>query len=67
MLVLARKAGERIQLGDNVTVRVLSIHEGRVRLGIEAPETIRIRRAELPASTVPTTIPIVVPSLKPNA
>lgn len=47
MLVLSRKAGERIQIGDDVTLTVISVKGKRVRLGIEAPEHCRIVRDEV--------------------
>ncbi len=45
MLVLARKASETIQIGDNITVKVLSIRGGQVKLGIEAPSGVRVSRS----------------------
>ncbi|NLM83730.1 MAG: carbon storage regulator CsrA [Clostridiales bacterium] len=47
MLVLTRKLNEALKIGDDVTVTVLSIDGDRIRLGIEAPEEIRIVRKEL--------------------
>jgi carbon storage regulator len=47
MLVLTRKKGEAIHIGDEVEVRVLSVQGNRVRLGIEAPAHIDVRRGEL--------------------
>ena len=46
MLSLTRKAGERIIIGDKIWVKVLSVAGGVVRLGIEAPEEIKIDRLE---------------------
>lgn len=46
MLVLSRKKGEKIVIGD-VTVEVVEIGGNRVRLGVTAPETTRILRGEL--------------------
>jgi carbon storage regulator CsrA len=48
MLVLSRKAGEKIRIGHNVELVVTQIGKGRVRLGIVAPENVHIRRSELP-------------------
>ena len=45
MLVLARKTSETIQIGDNITVKVLSIRGGQVKLGIEAPDGVRVSRS----------------------
>jgi carbon storage regulator CsrA len=47
MLVLTRKVGERIQIGDNVTIVVTKCAGNRVTLGIEAPKNVRIIRGEL--------------------
>lgn len=47
MLVLSRKVGERIVIGDNVTVTVVRITGGGVRLGIEAPAEMAVVREEL--------------------
>jgi carbon storage regulator len=47
MLVFTRKAGERIQLGDQITVTVVKISGNMVRLGIEAPEHMGVVRQEL--------------------
>ena len=38
MLVLSRRVGERIVIDDNITVTVVEIQAGKIRLGIEAPE-----------------------------
>jgi carbon storage regulator len=48
MLVLSRKIGEKVVIGDGITVVVKRIHGQRVTFGIEAPETVRIVRGELP-------------------
>jgi len=47
MLVLARKLNEAIKIGDNIEVKVLSIENGVVKLGIDAPRSIEILRNEL--------------------
>ena len=47
MLVLARKAEESIQLGDDIIVKVISIDKGVVKLGIDAPRDVNIIRSEL--------------------
>lgn len=48
MLVLSRKVGERLVIGDNITVVINRIAGNRVTIGIEAPNDIRIVRGELP-------------------
>jgi carbon storage regulator CsrA len=47
MLVLTRKSNESIVIGDNVRVTVVEIGPGRVRIGIEAPKSVRVDRAEI--------------------
>ena len=47
MLVLSRKTGERIRIGDSVTITVVRITGGGVRLGIEAPHDLPVVREEL--------------------
>jgi carbon storage regulator len=47
MLVLTRKVGERIYIGDGITVTVLELKGTRVRLGVDAPGDVRIVRSEL--------------------
>lgn len=50
MLVLSRKVGERIQIGDNITIVVNRIAGNRVTIGVEAPAEMRIVRSELEAA-----------------
>jgi carbon storage regulator len=47
VLVLSRKTGERILIGDKITVTVVKIGHGGVRLGIEAPAEMAVVRQEL--------------------
>ncbi len=47
MLVLTRKVGEQILIGDEVVVSIVAIEGGRVRLGVKAPMHVRILRQEL--------------------
>ena len=47
MLVLNRKAGERIVINEEIEVTVTRIGHGRVQIGIAAPQSVVIRRAEL--------------------
>jgi len=49
MLVLSRKEGEKLVIGDNITVVVSRVAGNRVTLGIEAPSDVRIIRGELKA------------------
>ncbi|MFO0895962.1 MAG: carbon storage regulator [Pirellulales bacterium] len=50
MLVLSRKSGESVQLGGaagEIVIKVIDLGGGRVRLGIEAPQSVTIVRSEL--------------------
>lgn len=56
MLVLSRKPGERIFIGDNVAVTIVRIGPNTVKLGIEAPRDMNIVREELCAGALPKAI-----------
>lgn len=47
MLVLARRKGQVINIGDDITVTVVSAENGHVRIGIEAPHDIPVHRHEV--------------------
>lgn len=47
MLILTRRSGESIYIGDNVVVTVLGVVGNQVRFGVEAPRSITIDRAEV--------------------
>ncbi len=47
MLVLSRKRSERILIGDEISITVVSIDRNQVRIGIEAPPHIGVLRSEL--------------------
>ena len=47
MLVLTRKLGEVIAIGDNVKIKVVDLKGNQVRIGIEAPDDMRIYREEI--------------------
>ena len=51
MLVLTRKADESIVIDGRITIKVLQLRGNRIRLGIEAPPEVVVRRAELPPLT----------------
>lgn len=48
MLVVTRKINQAVLLGENVRVVVLAVDRDQVKLGIEAPQDVHVRRAELP-------------------
>jgi carbon storage regulator len=55
MLVLSRKVGEKLVIGDNITIVVNRVAGNRVTIGIEAPDSVRVIRAELkPSADAPT-------------
>ncbi|MCZ2341598.1 MAG: carbon storage regulator [Bacteroidales bacterium] len=47
MLVLSHKVGEQVIIGDNIRVTVVSLGPGRVKIGIEAPESVAVNRQEI--------------------
>lgn len=47
MLVLSRRAGESVVLGDDITVTVLEVRGDVVRIGIDAPRSLKVHRSEL--------------------
>lgn len=47
MLILARKIGEAIKIADEITIKVMEIKGGQVKIGIEAPHHITIHRNEV--------------------
>jgi carbon storage regulator len=47
MLVLARKIGERIMIGDDIEVSIIDIRGDSVKLGIDAPKAVKVYRKEV--------------------
>ena len=47
MLILSRRVGETIHVGDSVTVTVLGVARGQVKIGIEAPRELTVHREEV--------------------
>ncbi|MBW2345420.1 MAG: carbon storage regulator CsrA [Deltaproteobacteria bacterium] len=47
MLILTRKLGERITIGDDIVITLLEIKGAQVKMGIEAPRSISIHRQEI--------------------
>lgn len=47
MLVLSRKIGESLRIGEDIELVILDVNRGQVRIGIEAPKTTNIVRSEL--------------------
>jgi carbon storage regulator len=63
MLVLSRRKGEQIQIGNGVTVTLISVCGNRAHIGIEAPCDVRILRQELTENTASGS-PVSVKSMK---
>lgn len=53
MLVLTRKRDEMITIGSDIVIRVIKTGKGSVKIGIEAPASVRVRRSELAANETP--------------
>ncbi|MGJ3495345.1 Carbon storage regulator (plasmid) [Piscirickettsia salmonis] len=47
MLVLTRKCGQTIFIDENITIKVLSVVNGQVRIGIDAPQEVQIQRDDV--------------------
>ena len=47
MLVLARRLGESILVGEGIQITVIELHKNRVKIGIDAPKDVTILRKEL--------------------
>ncbi len=50
MLILNRKAGESIRIGDDIEIKIVSVEGGQVKVGIDAPRNVSIHRQEIYAS-----------------
>lgn len=47
MLALSRKPNESIKIGENITITVVDVQGGKIKLGIEAPRDVPVMRSEL--------------------
>ena len=47
MLILMRRAGESIRIGDDITVKIVNVDRNRVRVGVNAPREVRVDREEV--------------------
>jgi len=47
MLILTRRIGESLMIGDEITITVLNVKGNQVRLGIDAPKTVSVHREEV--------------------
>ena len=72
MLIITRRAGEKMMIGDEIVVEILEIVGNQVRVGIQAPQSIRVYREEIwravqdenraAASDAPATLPLGPPA-----
>ncbi len=68
MLIITRRAGEKLMIGDDVVVEIMEIVGNQVRVGIQAPQSVRVYREEIwravqdenraAASDAPATLPV---------
>lgn len=47
MLILARRVGETLNIGDDITVTVLAVNGSQVRIGVNAPKEVEVHRDEI--------------------
>lgn len=47
MLILKRKIDEEIKIGSDITIKILSIADNQVKIGIEAPKSVEVYRSEI--------------------
>ncbi len=57
MLVLSRKVGEKIVIGDNITVTLVRLAGNRVAIGVDAPDRVRVVRGEIMEGAGPSQRP----------
>ena len=57
MLILTRRVGEAVKIGDDVTITVLRIKGNQVRIGVDAPKSLSVRRDELDQRDVAASAP----------
>lgn len=47
MLILARRTDEKIRIGENIVITIIEIHGDQVKIGVEAPKTVKVFRQEV--------------------
>ena len=47
MLILSRKTNEKIMIGDDISVTIIEIRGDQVKIGVEAPKTVKVFRQEV--------------------
>ena len=63
MLILTRRVGEALKLGEDITVTVLGVRGNQVRIGIDAPKSVAIQREEIYSTAVTDRTPEIVDEL----
>ena len=58
MLVLSRKVGEKVVIGEGIVLTVVKVDRNQVRLGIEAPKDIQVYREEIAPSRRPAPVAV---------
>ncbi|MFM7074241.1 MAG: carbon storage regulator [Planctomycetota bacterium] len=66
MLVLSRKVGEKIVIGDNITITLVRMAGNRVSIGVEAPDQVRVIRGEILPEACSEVRPELRPELRPE-
>lgn len=67
MLILSRKHDESIMINDDIEIKIISIDENKVKIGIEAPKNVRIFRSEVYESIHEENINASKTAVKPDA
>lgn len=71
MLIITRRAGEKIMVGDDVVIHVMEVVGNSARIGIDAPKAVRVYREEIWAAireenaAAASVAPTALPSIKP--
>ena len=47
MLILSRKTDQQIKIGEDITITIIEIHGDQVKIGVEAPKTVKVFRQEV--------------------
>jgi carbon storage regulator len=66
MLILMRKPGETICIGDDITITVVGLERNRVRIGINAPRTVVVDREEIAEKKRKELAPPLKPAISPT-
>jgi carbon storage regulator len=59
MLILSRRVGERVVIGEEISITILRVRGNQVRLGVDAPKNIAVQREEISDRTKPELVPVV--------